>query len=184
MADGAEWAGPKGRGGVPQGEVQGRTGSGRLTGLHRRLGHLAIEAAGLFRGRVTLGVRLLALDDQDRVFLVRHSYLPGLHLPGGGVDPGESCRTAALREAWEEGRLEVSAAPALAGVYWNEALGRRDHVVLFVARGASQAAGWRISAEIREAAFHPLDALPPDVTRPTRARIGEVLDGRPASESW
>ena len=38
--------------------------------------------------------------------------------------------------------------------------------------------------EIAAHGFFPLDALPPDTTAGTRARIAEVLGGKPAAERW
>ena len=42
-----------------------------------------------FTRPMTLGVRGIVIDPQACVFLVRHTYVPGWHLPGGGVDAGE-----------------------------------------------------------------------------------------------
>ena len=38
--------------------------------------------------------------------------------------------------------------------------------------------------EILAAKFFPLDSLPEDATRATRARLAEILDGRPLSPTW
>ena len=46
----------------------------------------------------------------DRVLVVRHSYKPGLRLPGGGVKAGEDHRVAAIRELQEETGLIVAVA--------------------------------------------------------------------------
>ena len=113
---------------------------GVVRAAHLRLGSAAVRMSNLFRPELSLGVRLLALDEAGRVFLVRHSYVPDLHLPGGAVDLGESCREAAVREAREEGNLVLDAPPELFHVYWNPVGTRRDHVVLFVARGVRQSA--------------------------------------------
>jgi 8-oxo-dGTP diphosphatase len=43
----------------------------------------------------------------DRVLVVRHSYKPGLRLPGGGVKAGEDHLLAAIRELQEETGLIV-----------------------------------------------------------------------------
>jgi ADP-ribose pyrophosphatase YjhB (NUDIX family) len=43
----------------------------------------------------------------ERVLLVRHSYKPGLRLPGGGVRSDEDHRVAAARELREEVGLAV-----------------------------------------------------------------------------
>jgi ADP-ribose pyrophosphatase YjhB (NUDIX family) len=155
-----------------------------LDALHRRAGHLAIRLADAFRPRLSLGVRLVAFDEAGGVFLVRHSYLPGLHLPGGGVDAGETCREAAVREAREEGGLVLEAAPELFHIYHSATAGPRSHVVLFVARGTRQVRPTRPGFEIVAAGFHPLDALPRDLTPATRSRIAEVLEGRPAGDLW
>jgi ADP-ribose pyrophosphatase YjhB (NUDIX family) len=155
-----------------------------LAGLHRRVGYLAIRFANAFRPQLSLGVRLVAFDDAGRVFLVRHSYLPGLHLPGGAVDLGESCRDAALREAREEGGLEVEGVPELFGLYWNPSQDFRDHIAVFVARGALQARPRQAKLEIVAAAFHPLDALPDDLTPATRRRLAEVAGAAAPTERW
>ncbi len=155
-----------------------------LGALHRQVGYLAIRVADAFRPRLSLGVRLVALDDAGGVFLVRHSYLPGLHLPGGAVDEGETCREAAIREAEEEGGLAFDTAPELFQIYRNPAGGRRDHVVLFVARGARQTRPRRPGLEIIAAGFHPIGRLPADVTAATRDRLDEILGGRAPSDGW
>jgi ADP-ribose pyrophosphatase YjhB (NUDIX family) len=155
-----------------------------LRTLHNGLGHVAVKLHNLFRPEITLGVRLLALDPDGRVFLVRHTYFSGLHLPGGGVDLGETCRQAAEREAREEGALALAQPPTLFHLYWNPIATRRDHIALFVARGARQTGPRPRSLEIVAAGFHPPDALPPGVSDATRRRLDEVLGGTPPSDRW
>jgi ADP-ribose pyrophosphatase YjhB (NUDIX family) len=157
---------------------------GLLGALHQAAGDTLVRIKHAFGPRLTLGVRLLALDDAGRIFLVRHSYLPGLHLPGGAVDPGETCREAAAREAAEEGGLGLAAPPALFQVYMNPTGGRHDHVLLFVARGARQVRPRPRSLEIVAAGFHPAAPPPEDATRATRDRIAEVLGALPPADRW
>ena len=67
--------------------------------------------------------RVIALDPQGRVLLFRYDDPPpsGVHwaTPGGGLDPGEDCYAAAVRELREEtGWVEVAVGvelPALSG---------------------------------------------------------------------
>ncbi|MGA7481553.1 MAG: NUDIX domain-containing protein, partial [Bradyrhizobium sp.] len=96
----------------------------------RRLFHLYWRFA---RG-MTLGVRAVVLDAENRVFLVKHSYISGWHLPGGGVETGETFREALQRELVEEGRIELVGEPALFGVYLNSHISRRDHVAVYLVR--------------------------------------------------
>ena len=79
----------------------------------RRVFHLYWRFA---RG-MTLGVRGVVLDGETKVFLVKHSYVSGWHLPGGGVEVGESFRDALARELMEEGRIELLGEPVLHGVF-------------------------------------------------------------------
>jgi 8-oxo-dGTP pyrophosphatase MutT (NUDIX family) len=151
--------------------------------LHYLAGHTLLRLRHRLRTGVSLGVKGLVLTATDEVFLVRHSYLPGFHLPGGGVDPGESAHDAVARELREEGNLELGSPATLFGVYFNEALDRRDHVLLYVARDAHQPAPPKVpNPEILEAGFFHVDQLPDTTTPATRRRIDEVLgDGAPAA---
>jgi len=132
---------------------------------------------------VTLGVRALVLSGDDRVFLVRHGYVDGWHLPGGAVDVGESAVDAAVRELAEEGNITAEAAPELAGLYLNAGLGR-DHVALYVVRRFRVAGPPRLGREIAAAGFFPAASPPPGTTPATLRRIDEVIGGRPPAALW
>src|SRR5262245_21576612 len=92
-----------------------------------------------FARGVTLGVRALVVDGGGRVFLVKHSYVRGWHLPGGGVETGETLIEALSRELAEEGNIRLGAAPKLFGIYFNKRISRRDHVALFIVREIGRA---------------------------------------------
>jgi ADP-ribose pyrophosphatase YjhB (NUDIX family) len=133
---------------------------------------------------MTLGVRGLVIDPENRVLLVRHTYIPGYYLPGGGVEGGETLLQAVTREILEEGGVQLLGAPALHGVYLNRRVSPRDHVALFVGRDFAYPSAKEPDHEIAEAGFFPLDNLPDGVTPATRARLAEVLDGEPVSPYW
>ena len=143
-----------------------------------------LHAYWRFARAMTLGVRALVLDEEGRVFLVKHSYVSGWHLPGGGVEAGETISEALARELQEEGNIEMTAPPQLHGLFFNDRDSRRDHVALFVVRAFRQLAAPVPGREIVGHGFFALDALPNDTTAATRARIIEVLGGAPVSERW
>ena len=137
-----------------------------------------------FARGLTLGVRAVVVDGQGRVFLIKHSYVSGWHLPGGGVEPGETTRTAIERELKEEGNIDLGQDPAMFAIYFNGRVSKRDHVVLYVVREFSQPTPPKANAEIVAHGFFSLDAMPGDTTAGTRARIAEVLGGVPVSPNW
>jgi ADP-ribose pyrophosphatase YjhB (NUDIX family) len=133
---------------------------------------------------LTLGVRGLVQDAQGRVFLIKHSYVAGWHLPGGGVEPGETLAAALERELREEGNIEMIGPPELFAIYWNRRIAWRDHVALYVVRSFRQSAPPQPNREIIAHGFFAPDAFPDGTTVSTRARVAEVLGGRSAAEIW
>jgi 8-oxo-dGTP pyrophosphatase MutT (NUDIX family) len=137
-----------------------------------------------FARPMTLGVRAVVVDRDGRVFLVKHSYVAGWHLPGGGVEAGETLRLSLARELLEEGGITPLGPVALHGVFFNARVSRRDHVAVYVLRDFRQEGLPHNPREIIGHGFFARDALPPDTTRGTRARIAEVFDGVPVTEQW
>jgi len=137
-----------------------------------------------FSRGLTLGVRAVVIDGQGRIFLVRHSYVVGWHLPGGGVEPGETLLAALARELAEEGNIGLTDAPVLHGIFFNSRVSRRDHVAVYVVRAFAQEAPPQPNHEIVEHGFFPLDALPADTSLGTRRRIAEVFHGAAIGERW
>jgi ADP-ribose pyrophosphatase YjhB (NUDIX family) len=146
----------------------------------RRVLHLYWRFA---RG-MTLGVRAVVVNESNHVFLVEHSYVSGWHLPGGGVEVGETVRESLDRELIEEGGITVLGEPVLHGIFHNARASRRDHVAVFVVRDFRQEGGPHNPREIIGHGFFARDALPAGTTRGTRARLAEVFDGAPVPPHW
>lgn len=132
---------------------------------------------------LTLGVRGVVFDDAGRVFLVRHSYAPGWHFPGGGVEPRETLLEALGRELREEGNIVLTGQPSLHGVFFNARL-LRDHVAVFIVRAFEQTAPRRRDWEIVETGFFPQAHLPDAATPATRRRLAELAGDQPIAERW
>jgi len=152
----------------------------RLEPAVRRLLHLYWR---LVRG-MTLGVRGVVLDRDNRVFLVKHSYIAGWHLPGGGVEVGESFVDALERELIEEGRIALAGEAKLHGVFFNSHVSRRDHVAVFIVRQFTQDRLPEPNREIVACGFFDAASLPDGTTKGTKLRIAEVLDGNTPSATW
>ena len=154
------------------------------TGLARRLFARLIHIYFRFARGLTMGVRAIALDGAGNVFLVRHTYVPGWHLPGGGVEAGETCARALERELEEEANIVMAGPPRLLGIYFNTKATRRDHVAVYVVEKFRQTAPRLADREIAEARFFPLSALPGGTTLATRHRLAEALEGAPPDPFW
>ena len=152
----------------------------RFEPLIRRVFHFYFRLA---RG-MTLGVRAVVLDSENRVFLVKHSYVSGWYLPGGGVDVGETMNEAMQRELKEEGNIDLTGEAVLHGIFLNRHVSRRDHVSVYVVRHFRQDRLPEPNHEIIECGFFDTTALPEGTTPGTRLRIAEVLDGKPLIATW
>jgi 8-oxo-dGTP pyrophosphatase MutT (NUDIX family) len=122
---------------------------------------------------VTYGVRALLVKD-SRVLLIRHTYRSGWHLPGGGIQRGETVETAARREVREETGAEVGAIK-LVGVYSNLESYSSGHNILFACEDFVITG--KPDHEIAEARFFALDELPADMFPGHRRKVEGYLGG-------
>jgi 8-oxo-dGTP pyrophosphatase MutT (NUDIX family) len=158
-----------------------------LSAVRRRLEPLirvVFHVYWRFSRGLTIGVRGLVLDGEGRVFLVKHSYVAGWHLPGGGVEKGETLLAALARELREEGNIELNDTPVLHAMYFNRRILSRDHVALYVVRSFRQTAPPKPNHEIIAHGFFAMRDLPAATSPATRERIAEVVTGRTVSETW
>lgn len=136
------------------------------------------------RRRMVLGVRLVLVED-GKVLLVRHTYMPGWHFPGGGVEPGETAAESARREGLEETGYLADADLRLLGFYLKQsAATNRDHVAVYVATGAVRQHAFAANGEIAEIGWFAPDDLPEGTDPGTMRRIAELFKGTPPDERW
>lgn len=133
---------------------------------------------------LTLGAQGLVIDAQDRVLLIRHTYRPGWHFPGGGVERRETVETALARELKEEAGIVLTGTPELFGLYANFCIYPSDHVALYLVRDWQQPVAPQASYEIAAHAFFPRDALPPDINPSTARRLREAFEGTKRDAMW
>ena len=133
---------------------------------------------------LTLGAQGMVLDADNRVLLVEHTYRPGWHMPGGGVEKGETIEVALTRELKEEAGIELTAPPHLFGIYANFRAFPSDHIALFIIREWRQPHVPAPNREISRQYFAPREALPDGTVPAVAHRLDEVLNNTPRAQDW
>jgi ADP-ribose pyrophosphatase YjhB (NUDIX family) len=132
---------------------------------------------------MTLGSRTAVIDRQGRFLLVKQTYTPGWIFPGGGVERGEDCETAARREVEEEAAVLVTGPLRLVGIFNNHKEMRGDHLAFYVLRDFEQRT-FTPNMEIADARFFHADDLPERMNGGSRRRITEIISGAAPSLDW
>jgi ADP-ribose pyrophosphatase YjhB (NUDIX family) len=132
----------------------------------------------------TLGVQGIVVDAAGRVLLIRHSYVRGWHLPGGGVERNESLEQTLIRELREEARVMVDGKPSLLGIFANFERAPGDHIAVYVVRQWHSVETGHRSLEVLEQRFFDMDSLPDGAIQGVRRRLDEAFHGKPLSEKW
>ncbi|SFJ37323.1 NUDIX domain-containing protein [Brevibacillus centrosporus] len=136
------------------------------------------------RKPVTLGVRVIVTDEREGVLLIRHTYVKGWYLPGGGVEKGESFFEAARRELQEECGL-LAGEIKLCHLFYSEREGKRDHIALFHVQDGQINPAWaRDDGEVADRKFFQWDQLPDDLSPATLRRLEEFRQQAFEEDRW
>ncbi len=146
----------------------------------RKLFHLYF----LFSRPMTLGVRVIVENENGEVLLVRHTYVEGWYLPGGGVESKDTIAQTAIKELREEVGFEALSEPKLLNIYKNTSASNRDHVALFKIEDWRIAEPFKPNNEIAEMEFFAIDDLPETITAGNLKRIQEYYQNHPVSHYW
>ena len=126
----------------------------------------------------------MVVDASGKVLLVKHTYTPGWHFPGGGVEKGETAACALVRELKEEAGIEAAEKDLqLVSVHANHAFFPNDHVLVFRVNKWRQGEATS-HGEIAEIRFvDPLNP-PEEVSKGTNHRLKELFRAQAVSELW
>lgn len=157
---------------------------GRVVGVVAWSWHRVMKLARRGRWPLTVGVRIVVRDADECVLLVKHTYAPGWHFPGGAIDPRETAADAAMRELREEALIECVGTPHLHGVFFNLTENKSDHIVVFETRSWKRVAGQMRTLEIADARFFPVSDLPEGTTGGTMRRLAELKGDAQPGTIW
>jgi 8-oxo-dGTP pyrophosphatase MutT (NUDIX family) len=122
---------------------------------------------------ICMGVRVALLQD-EKVWLVRQTYMPGWFMPGGGLKRGETLEEAARREAREETGAELGEL-TLMGAYSSFTEWKSDHNIVFVCTDFEIKN--KPDGEIAELCAFALNELPEGLWPGHRRRLEEYQAG-------
>lgn len=122
---------------------------------------------------IRMGVRVLMLEG-DKVWMIRHTYMPGWHLPGGGLKKWETLDEAARREAREETGAELGMI-SLLGTFTGMIQWKTDHTIVFLCRDFKITG--KSDGEIAEVRAFSLNELPEHTFSPHRRLLERFRKG-------
>jgi 8-oxo-dGTP pyrophosphatase MutT (NUDIX family) len=130
---------------------------------------------------ITVGVKVIPINSNSQVLLIKNRYDKYWYLPGGGVKKGEALLDCAKREMREEAGIEIGELKIL-GVYSNFCEYKSDHIILLHADVADQ----RLikGLEIDQLEFFDLRALPTDISPATKRRLEEYRMNAISNGQW
>lgn len=116
----------------------------------------------------------------NEVCLIRHTYLPGWFLPGGGLKKNETIEQGARREAREETGAELNEITLL-GIFSSFIQWKTDHTAVFLCKD------FKITGisdgEIAEVCLFPLNSIP-DNTFASHRKLLEAYRKNGSSEKF
>jgi 8-oxo-dGTP pyrophosphatase MutT (NUDIX family) len=133
------------------------------------LAYRTLNAVARITGRGGLGVKALVVTPGGRIVLVRHSYMPGWHFPGGGLKRGETPEQGIVRELREEIGLVDWATIGQSDEPNDQADPNCTGPALFVVTGADYR--FRSSLEIEATSEFSPEALPQDCPQSVRRHV-------------
>ena len=152
--------------------------------LARAVFSRALHTYFLMRRGLTIGVRAIVRSDDGKFLLVRHTYTPGWHFPGGGVEKGETIEQALSNELLQETGLRLADKPVFHGVFLNNGVSKRDHVMAYLVGVKGSVDAKPASIEIAEIGYFDFENLPPDTDPGTVRRMREIVCGDVKTENW
>ncbi len=131
---------------------------------------------------VRMGVRTLMIQD-NKVWLIRHTYIQGWFMPGGGLKRDETLEQAARREALEETGAQLGDV-TLMGAYTSFIDWKTDHTIVFICRDFSFIG--KPDGEIAELRAFSMHELPEGLFPSHRLRLDEYQKGilQPRFGEW
>lgn len=133
---------------------------------------------------LTVGVRAIVRSNDDKFLLVRHTYTKGWHFPGGGVEKGQTIEQALRNELRQETGLRILGNPIMHGLFYNNSVSTRDHVVAYLCNVDEGFEAKPMSIEIAEIGYFSSENLPLDTDPGTVRRIQEIVTCAELSETW